>query len=169
MKKSTIIILIILLVCFGGMMFLLDFYSAGLREDIEVGNKLTRWALDRGDLAERTKVRVGRRKPQEGREGTGLLAEVTPSEATAGRPGGLRALALALAGEAARSYPETGPAAIRWVELRLLSPGRNTAKTVLRRSEGSQFGEPEPALPEVWPPGPSTGLGAGSAGPSTPR
>src|SRR5262245_60112812 len=104
MRKSTVIILILLLVAGAGTLLLADLAFSPFKEDVKIAGRLTRQFGDRGDLAEKSVVKLRRIARQEGREGQGLNVEVTPSPAVQARPGGLRALARGLVRQAVEGY-----------------------------------------------------------------
>src|SRR5687768_9916069 len=108
MRKSTIVILVLLLVAGAGPPFVAGPAPSPFKEELDVGARLTRLFGERGDLVANTTVKLRRIAQHEGREGQGLNLEVWPSVAVQSRPGGMRALARTLAREAIEAYGVTG-------------------------------------------------------------
>lgn len=153
MRKSTLIVLILLLLACGGMLFLADAYLEPIKDDLQLGQRLTRQFGDRGDVAPDTAVKALRLKAEPGLEGVGLRIELTPAPAVLSRPGGLRSLVRTVAAEAGESYASSGPGGIRWLRVRVVLGGESR-DVLLHRGLDGQVGEPEPALPVSWPPVP---------------
>ena len=151
MRKSTVVILVMLLVAGAGTLFLADAYLGPAKEDVGVGQRITRLFGDRGDLAPGSVVKVRRVARAEGREVPGLNVEITPSPAVQSRAGALRSLARAVAREASEAYGLGGPG-LRWFRVRVFLTGDERRETLLWRDTDDQVGEPDPPLPSVWPP-----------------
>lgn len=155
MRKSTVIVLVLLLVMGAGLMFLADLYLGPLKEDAGVGQRLTRLFGDGGDLVPGTKV-LSRRLPAEPTlEGPGLRLEASPAPAVLAKPGALRTLARALAREGADAlYGKDGPWPGRFVRVRFKLPEGAEVDVLLRLGAQGNVGDPEPPLPATWPPTP---------------
>jgi hypothetical protein len=150
MRKSTMITLALLVVTFGGMLWLLGFYTDAFRPELEAAGE---WTQDlRADLEPGSRVRVFRARggPNHAGKDTssfGLLVDATPSKDAWARDPAGTGLALNLTRRAFDRYGQDRP--IKWVEVRLLEH-----KEVVRRlgfAKGDS-GEIDPILTEGVPP-----------------
>jgi hypothetical protein len=151
MRKSTIVILVLLLVAGAGSLLVADLALSPFKEELDVASRLTRQFGERGDLVADSTVKLRRITQHEGREGQGLNLEVWPSVAVQTRSGGMRALARNLAREAIEAYGVTG-SGIRWFRIRVFLPGDESRDVLLWRDTDNQVGDPQPSLPSTWPP-----------------
>lgn len=151
MRRSSIVILCIMMVAFGGIMAAGGSALRPLARDAEASKVLTRQFQARGDLEVGTKVRLSRLPANENRlaqEGRGVVIQLTPSAQVTGRKGGLRILTLRLAREALARFPGQP---LDWVEVGLDvrqpdgTPKR--LKTLLDAGPEEGLGEPRPPLP----------------------
>lgn len=161
MRKSTLVVLLLLLGAGAGLLFLADAYLGPLKEGAEVGQRLSRLFGDGGDLAPGSRVKTRRLPGAAGLEGAGLRIEATPAPAVLARRGGLRALARALAREGGADL-----GGFRWVRIRLLLPEGGELDVLVPRGADGQVGEPDPALPERWPPGAAPPAGGAAPSPA---
>jgi hypothetical protein len=150
MRKSTVIILVILLVAGIGMLFILDVATEMTRETLQAQQRLTRLFGDRGDIVHGSHVRLRWENQEQGRTGQGLKVEVTPAKAVLERSGGLRGLVRALAREAPATFGRVGES-LRWMRILVFFPDGERLETWLERDLEDAFGDPNPPLPETWP------------------
>lgn len=173
MRKSTLIMLGIMLVACLGMLLLANVYLSPLQEDIEAARELTLWLADRGDIAPGSKVRL-RRIPKDAQQpGLGLLLEITPAPEVLGRPRALTGLVRRAADQALGAYPIDGAGSVRWLRATVTLPDGTLRSCELLRSPEHGLGDPVPALPEVWlpptpPPGPDAPAAPASGTPPAP-
>jgi len=150
-RRSSIIILSIMMVAFGAIMAAGGSALRPLAEDANASKVLTRQFKARGDLVEGTKVRLSRLPAAENRlarEGRGLVILMEPSPQVTARRGGLRLLALRAAQEALSRFPGQ---ALAWVEIgyeiRATDGTPRKLRALLDASSGEGAGEPTPAFP----------------------
>ena len=151
MRRSSVVILSIMLVAFGSIMAVGGSALKPLAQDADASKVLTRHLQARGDIEEGTKVRLSRLPATEKRlakEGRGLVIQLTPSVEVTQRRGGLRLLVLRAAQEGLSRFPGRG---LDWIEvgLEIRQPdGRQqTLRTLLDASSGESVGDPQPPLP----------------------
>ena len=159
MRRSSVVILSIMLVAFGGIMAAGGSALKPLAQDAGSAKVLTRHLQARGDLAEGTEGHLSRLPGTERRlasEGCGLVVQLTPSAEVTRRRGGLRILVLRAAQEGLSRFPGGG---LDWVEvgLEVTQPdGRNRrcapSSTPLRR-RGRRSPAPAPGAIGSPPPG----------------
>lgn len=151
MRRSSVVILSIMMVAFGAIMAAGGSALKPLAQDADASKGLTRHLEARGDIEEGTKVRLSRLPATEKRlaqEGRGLVIQLIPSAQVTQRKGGLRLLVLRAAQEALSRFPGRD---LDWVEvgLEIRQPdGRQqTLRTLLDTSSGGGVGAPQPPLP----------------------
>ena len=165
-RKSTMIILLLLLMAGAGTLFMADVVLGPRKEDVAAGKRLTSLFGERGELAPGTAVRLLRVADDKVHQGPGLHVEVTPAEAVLARPDGVRELALAVAREVPAAYA-VGVAPPHWYRVRVFFPGGATQDAWMVRDPEGDAGEPEPPFPATWPP-PAGGTGAKPPAPPAP-
>ena len=157
MRRSSVIILSIMLVAFGAMFAAAGSALRPLAQDAEASKVLTRHMLARGDVEAGTRVRLSRLPGSEKRlanEGRGLVIQLVPAARVRARRGGLRLLALRVAREGLSRFPGKR---VDWIEVDLEVPrpgggAPQQLKTLMDTADGSSVGEPAPPLPVVFPP-----------------
>jgi hypothetical protein len=153
-RKSSVVMMAIVLLALGSMLVAGNSVLAPLAQDAERGKELTRYFGYRGDLVPETRVRFLRVRGSENRlaaEGRGLLVEMTPATAVRSRPGGLDSLTRMAARMAVEQSPGYRP---HWVEVVMVGvPGPKGADThtLVRLSPDGLPGDPVPALPATAP------------------
>ena len=159
-RRSSVVILIILMVAFGGIMAAGGTALRPLAQDADASKVLTRQLLARGDIPEGTKVRLSRLPGSEKRlapEGRGVVVQLTPSSQVLERRGGLRMLALRAATEALGRFPGQP---LDWVEIDfaiLRADGTTESlRTLLDAGSGEGVGDPQPKLPAKLDTGPKS-------------
>jgi hypothetical protein len=178
MRKSTMLVLLMLVGAFALLMYLANSSLGMWRPDIEAAQQLTRRWRERGDLHEGSSVKLRRVESSKDREGPGLNVEVRPAQALLARDGGLTALVRGLALEALSAYPADMAQALRWFKVTIELPdGQGRVVHLDRPPDGSLVG-PSPALPRTFPekapaaplapPTPAIPGPAGPAGPAGP-
>jgi hypothetical protein len=167
MRRSTVIVMIILVVGFGGLLLAAQGMLKPLAKDAELAKELTSMLQGRGDLAEGTRVRAVRVAGGEKRlapSGTGLLLDLTPSARVREQPKGLSALATRIAREALQRHTATN---LRWVEVTFFVEGTEGVRTLVAVGPEGNLLPPAPPLPEPSrrpapaPPAPVSGAGDG--------
>jgi hypothetical protein len=154
-RKSSAIMMAIVLLGIGGMLLAANTALRPLAQDAEVAQVLTRWLKSRGDLAPDSRVKARRVRASDKRlatKGKGILLELRPSADVLKREGGLRGLARTVGRAAVR---EMGTVRLDWIELVLRTgPGEDGASlvTLVPVEEGGEVGEPVPPLPASAPP-----------------
>jgi hypothetical protein len=150
MRKSTIIALALMVLTFGGMLWLLGFYTDAFKPELEAAKE---WSEDlRAEIEPGTHVRVLRVRGGPNRAGKdtatfGLLIDATPAkEAWARDPAG-PTLALELTRRAFDRYGPDRP--IRWVEVRLLEHKEVVRRFGFAKGDGGAL---DPILTEGVPP-----------------
>jgi hypothetical protein len=154
MRKSTLIVLFLLLGVCVFVLFMADTLVGPIKEDLETAKRVSQALESRGDLASGTKIKIRRLKPEPTRPGPGLLVELTPSVEILARPGGLRGLVRAVATEWDQTQPQGAAERIRWFEFRLLVEGAPSLDTWVTLAADNQVEDPVPPLPDTWPPRP---------------
>ena len=151
MRRSSVVILSIMMVAFGTIMAAGGSALKPLARDADASRVLTRHLEARGDIVAGTKVRLSRLPVTDRRlakEGRGLVIQLTPSTQVTGRRGGLRLLVLRAAQEGLSRFPGHN---LDWVEVSLevgQADGRpQTLRTLLDTSSGDGVGDPRPPLP----------------------
>ena len=151
MRRSSVVILSIMLIAFGAIMAAGGTALKPLAQDAEASKVLTRQLEARGDIVKGTRVRLSRLPANEHRlaeEGLGVVIQLTPSDEVKGRKGGLRLLALRAAQEAIARFPGRK---LGWVEVgfEIGQPDGTTRRlrTLLDASSGEGVGDPNPKLP----------------------
>lgn len=153
MRKSTAMVLTIMMVAFGAMFAAAGSALKPLAADADVSKELTRFLHHRGDLATETRVRAFRLPASEERladEGRGLVIRIVPNEAVRTRRNGLRMLAQRVAQEGLALYPN---AKLSWVEVvfrlseEAADTDEGTLRTLLPVGPEGRIGKPEPQLP----------------------
>ena len=151
MRRSSVVILSIMMVAFGAIMAAGGSALRPLAQDADASKVLTRHLLARGDIQVGTKVRLSRLPAAENRlaeEGRGIVIQLTPSDPVTRRRGGLRLLVIRVADEAVSRFPGKPQ---DWVEVALEVRHPNgrleTLRTLLDASSGEGVGAPEPPLP----------------------
>lgn len=170
MRKSTLIMMGIMLAACFAMLFLANAYLSPLKEDIEAARQLTRYMEDRGDIAPGSQVKVRRVTNDPQHKGLGLLLEVRPASGVLARSRGLSALVRRCVEQAVASYPLEGSGSVAWLRATLTFPDGVVRSCEMERLPGGGYGEPVPRLPDVWPPpipppGPAVGPDAEPAAP----
>ena len=157
MRKSTLIIMAILVVAFGSMMFAANLMIEPYARDAQLATELTRLLESRDELAKDGKVRLLTLKGGgEGRmaaDGRGLVISLEPSEEVRTRRGGVRALANFLAVKALDAYTG-GRQRLGWVEVTFrTSQGEkgDDLRTLQRLDDEGRLLPGKPQLPVVWP------------------
>jgi hypothetical protein len=162
MRKSTLMVMLILVGAFAVLMYLANSSLGMYRPDIEAAQQLTSRSEERGDLADGSRVKLRRVDGSGARKGPGLNVEAKPSPDLLRRDGGLTALARALVVDALSAYPADVAESLRWFKLTFELPEGATQVVHLDRPpDGSLLG-PTPPLPRTWPPtgAPPTPAGA---------
>ena len=167
MRRSSVVILSIMLVAFGAMFAAAGSALGPLAEDAKASKLLTRLLEARGDLVAGTRVRLSRLPGSETRlapDGRGLVVRLNPSPQVLERRGGLRLLALRVARE---SLSRFSGHRVDWIEVafEIAGPrgGTETILTLLDAGDGTLTGDPTPPLPNRYPPKPKP-----EAGPAAP-
>jgi hypothetical protein len=152
-RRSSVVILSIMLVTFGAIMAAGGTALKPLAQDADASKVLTRHLVARGDIEEGTKVRLSRLPASDNRlaqEGRGLVIQLTPSAQVTGRRGALRLLVLRVATEGLGRFPGR---ALDWVEvgLEIRQPDGSTQplRTLLPVRDGEGLGKPQPPLPPL--------------------
>ena len=153
MRRSSVVILSIMLVTFGAIMAAGGTALKPLAQDADASKVLTRQLQARGDIEDGTKVRLSRLPASAHRlaqEGRGLVIQLTPSAQVTGRRGALRLLVLRAAQEGLGRFPGQ---ALDWVEvgleIRQQDGSFQPLRTLLPVRDGQGVGDPEPPLPPV--------------------
>jgi hypothetical protein len=155
LRKSTLLIMSIMLLAFGGMLVAANGVLGPMAKDAQVAHEVTKILEERGDLAEGAHVRAIRRPAGPKRlakEGTGLVLQLPPSETVLHKKGELNALAMRAAREALLRHPARN---LKWVEVMVLLPGEKEdaephLRTLVAIGPGERLLKPDPPLPEVW-------------------
>jgi hypothetical protein len=154
-RKSTVILLVLMLAGFGGMLLAAQGVLQPMAKDAELARELTALLGSRGDIAEGTHVRAVRAAGGERRlakEGTGLLVDLSPSRAVMETRRALEASALRIAREALMRHAAQN---LKWVEVVFFVEGREDGerlRTLVAVGPGGALLGPQPALPERYPP-----------------
>jgi hypothetical protein len=152
MRKSTLIMMGIMLAACFGMLFLANAYLSPFKEDIEAARTLTQYLEDRGDIVPGSKAKLRRVTNDPQRKGLGLLLEVQPSAELLKRPRGLTTLVRRSVEQAVANYPLEGAGSVAWLRATLTFPDGVVRSCEVLRLEAGGYGEPTPRLPDVWPP-----------------
>jgi hypothetical protein len=150
MRKSTVILLLIIVIAGVVMLIGLDIATERTQETFQAQQRLTRLFADRGDVVQGSQVRLLWENKEPGRAGQGLKVEVTPSQAILTHRGGLRALTRVLTREAPAAFGRVGDV-LRWIRIRVFLPEGAQLDTWFERDEEGTFSDPNPPLPELWP------------------
>ncbi|MHC5011655.1 MAG: hypothetical protein ACYTG6_12035 [Planctomycetota bacterium] len=161
MRRSSILIMAIMVIGFGALLFAAQGMLRPLAKDADVAKAVTSLLEERGDLAPGSRVLATRVSASERRlaeQGVGLLLELHPSTEVLQRKEGLRSLATRAAREALLRHPAPN---LKWVEVAFLV-GKGTApdggdrlRTLVALSPEGSLLPPEPALPETLGPPPA--------------
>lgn len=152
MRKSTITIMAILLVCFGTMLVAANVLSKPLQEDALLGKELTRQFEHQEVIHEGTKVTIVRLPASErtlAQEGRGVIVRLCPAEKIRQRMGGVNTLLRKVGREIRDAYRGSR---IDWIEFRIesaLLPDAEPFRTLVVRNADGLFGEPYPSLKTV--------------------
>ena len=151
MRKSTGVIMTIILVAMVGMMFAANVAMKPYQRYARIGKEVKNILLMRGELEKSSKVFIlgkvaGEKNLAEG--GFGLLIELTPAEAVRTQPGRLRRLAVRAAREASLLYSEGRGNRLEWVEVKLEFGPEQSERTLMLVGPEGQLGAQIPALPE---------------------
>ena len=145
MRKSTVIMMAILLAAFGALLAAADATLKPLAEDAGISKELTRDLENQERIEPGTKVTVLRVGPSPRRlaeEGRGLLVQLQPRRGRTSRmKGGLSRLASVVAEQAKGAFPA---ATVRWIEV-VFELGEERRATLLRVDEGGRLGRPFPS------------------------
>jgi len=144
-RKSTAIVMAILLCAMGAMLVAADMALGPLARDAGVAKELTALFQHREELAPGTKIQVVRVQATEKRlatKGWGLVVRAVPAAPFGVRPARLALFARRLASESAEQYRGER---IDWIELEL-EMAEKTLRTLIRRTPSGELGPLDPPL-----------------------
>lgn len=170
MRKSSVIMLGLLLLVFGVMVVATGWLQGTYEDDLRRSRELTDALRHRGVLREGTSIlslmRVGGGEKRLAASGPGVLIELAPSPSVLARRGALEEMLRRLCAEHLELLPPG--TAVEWYELRLQmdqDPESPPFRTLLRRGQDGLLLGAAPALPAQWPP-PGPGAPAESPRPA---
>ena len=150
MRKSTVMIMAMLMVCFGTLLVAASVLSKPMKQDAQLAKELTRLLTYQEAIESGTQVSVFRRPAAKDKtladEGRGVVVRLRPSVAIKGRRGGLRAVLARIVSQVRDSYSGSR---LDWIEFQLESPETPTAepfRTLVKRASDGEFGPPRPAV-----------------------
>ena len=151
MRKSTVMIMAILMLCFGTLLIAASVLAKPMKQDALLGKELTRLLAYREVIEEGSTVSVVRRPAQKDKtlaaEGRGVIVELTPARKISKRRGGVSAVLSQVVSQVRDTYADTR---LDWIEFHLLpaDPGKKGAKPVrtLVRRTATGFGPPKPSV-----------------------
>jgi hypothetical protein len=150
MRKSTLIVVVIIVLAGIAMVFGLDIYTQKDRETLQIQQRLTQMFRDRGEVRLDSEVRLRWENQEPGRKGQGLKVEVTPSDAVLQREQGLRAFARTIVREAPAAFGRVGDQ-LEWIRIRVFFPDKSQLDAWLVRGLEGAFGDADPPFPTRWP------------------
>jgi hypothetical protein len=154
MRKSTGIVMGIIVIAFGGMMVAADFALKPLKQYAAMGGELTN-ILRHLDMVEpQSKVYVlGRPGGSDhlAKDGFGMLIELTPGKRVRETKGRIGRVVYRAVEEARTLYARKKGRKLDWFEIKLVLPGDKVLRSLLEMDDAGRMGRPEPALPERVP------------------
>lgn len=168
MRKSTLIIMAILVVGFGALLIGADLAMEPLKEDIQLAKELRaifrkrEWVEPETAKGLRPPVRLSRvgsaadKSERLADQGAGILLVMRPVERLLADPGAMHDVAMLVAGEVEENRPQAAKGwNFDWIELRIEAPdGSDLGRTLIRREGDPSLGPfraPEPALTTFLP------------------
>jgi hypothetical protein len=154
MRKSTSIMMAIVLIAFGSMMVAANVALKPYQRYAKIGSELTLALGNLGMIREDTKVFVLCRTADEKRlaeDGFGMLVELAPSESAMGRAGRMERVALRACREAVRLYRQKRDRALDWIEVKLLLSEDTTHRSLIAVEKSGRLARPQPAIPATFP------------------
>jgi len=153
-KRSTLAIVAILILAFGGMMLAANWTMKTFEGDLRQSREMTDLLEHRSLIEPGSRVLVLSRKgggeKRLASDGEGVYVELTPAAVVRERKGGLAELATFVSRELLEAARERR---VDWLEFRLLGArdGRNDElRTLVRMDEHGLPRPPDPPLPVVW-------------------
>ena len=154
MRKSTSIVMAIIVLGFGGMMVAANVALKPLQRYARLGREATDVLSQLQMIEPDSKVFVlgqAGGKKRLASDGWGLLIEVEPSRAVRTRKGRLERLAFKSIAEVSALYHRQKGKDIDWFEVKLLLPDGTAHRSLIRLDAARRVGRPEPPIPAVLP------------------
>lgn len=149
MRKSTVMMMAILMLCFGTLLVAAGVLSKPLKQDAQLSKELTKLLLYQEVIEPGTKVDIFRRPAAKNRtlaqEGRGVVVRLSPA-AKIRKRGGVRVI---LARIVSQLRDGLHGAKLDWIEFRLdfeETPDDKPFRTLLTRTAGGGFTSPKPAV-----------------------
>ncbi len=156
MRKSSVVVLFVLLIAFSAMLMAANTLLGPMERDLRVGKELAAALTVRRLIEPDSKVftRSSRGGANEIRlnrdkDTSGVVVEVEPTREVLTKRGGLRAMALAIATEVQQLVSATR---LDWLELAIIVGGDETFRVLMSLDGRGRWSTPEPALPEQYAP-----------------
>lgn len=155
MRKSSAIVMGIIVVAFGGLMMAANVALKPLERYANIAAEVTSILANLELIEPRSKVFVLGVKGGEKRlapSGFGLLVEFAPAASVRSTPGRLERVAYRAIEEVRGLHGRgTGPDA-EWYEIKLLLPGGGLHRSLVRTDEALRLARAEPAFPQTLAP-----------------
>lgn len=158
MRKSTMMIMVILLVGFGGMLLAADMFVLGpAKKDLAVakeiqgrlGERAKDWIVRESRVKVRTMKGTGERLAQDG--SWGVAVQVEPTEKVLTTPARAQYMAALIAGVVREKGTKDKP--ISWVEVIFRVGEVNLHAALLRwDAKANAWEAPDPPIPDFWAP-----------------
>ena len=150
MRKSTVMIMAILMLCFGTLLVAASVLSKPMKQDAMMGKELTKLLTYQEVIEKGTKVSVVRRPASKHKtlatEGRGVVVRLSPAKAVRKKNGGVNAILRRIVSQISDGYAGSR---VDWIEFHLSLDDRPQAKpvrTLVRRSASGGFLPPNPKV-----------------------